>query len=192
MKVIVGLGNPGRKYSKTRHNLGFMVIDDIASSYNIRIDRKGFDALWGEGFIEGEKVILVKPQTYMNLSGKSVSRILKGNKADVSDLIIIADDMDLGLGKIRIRSRGSAGGHKGLKSTIDYIGNVNFIRIRMGIGRPECDEEAEDYVLSPFKKSETSVVTEMMSSAVNAVTTIIKYGITLAMNRFNTRNIRVK
>ena len=188
MKVIVGLGNPGRRYSKTRHNLGFTVLDKLAVTYGIELNKKKFNSLCGEGFIDGEKVMLAKPQTFMNLSGRSVAGILKGKKAEVSDLIIISDDMDLAHGKIRIRSRGSAGGHKGLKSIIDSIGTDSFIRIRMGIGRPENDEESEDYVLSPFRKTEAPVVADMVDASIHAVITIIRDGITSAMNRYNTRN----
>lgn len=188
MKVIVGLGNPGRKYSMTRHNLGFMVLDEIASSYDIKLDRKNYEALLGEGFIEGERVILAKPQTYMNLSGRSVAGILKGKKADVSDLIVISDDMDLATGKIRMRNSGSSGGHKGIKSIIDSLSTDNFIRIRMGIGRPDSGEEAEDYVLSPFSKSEAPVVADVINIGINAVVAIIKGGVTSAMNRYHKKN----
>jgi len=194
VKVIVGLGNPGRRYSKTRHNLGFMVLDRLASIYDIKLNRKGFDSEWGEGYIEGEKVILMKPQTFMNLSGKAVKGMLKKEKAESSDLLIFYDDMDLRLGKIRIRTRGGAGGHKGVRSIIDNLGTDNFIRVRIGIGRPEDNKDAEpctircmaeDYVLSPFKKSEMPLVKEMMLRAVEAGIMIIKDGITSAMNKYN-------
>lgn len=192
MKVIVGLGNPGRRYSKTRHNLGFMVLDKLASIYNIELNKRGFDSIWGEGYIEGEKVILIKPQTFMNLSGKAVEGILKGKKAESSDLLIFCDDMDLEPGKIRIRIRGGSGGHKGLRSIIDNIGTDNFPRIRIGIGRPEDDRDAEDYVLSPFRKPEVPVVEEAILRAAEAAVMIIKDGITAAMNKYNKRNSKLK
>lgn len=188
MKVIVGLGNPGRRYSKTRHNLGFMVIDKLVSIYRIELNRKGFDAIWGKGYIEGEKVILVKPQTFMNLSGNAVKIILNGHKAEFSDLLVIYDDMDLELGKIRVRPRGSPGGHKGIRSIINTIGTDQFSRIRIGIGRQENREEAETYVLSPFKKSEAPAANKAILRATEAVVTIIKDGVTAAMNKYNIRN----
>jgi PTH1 family peptidyl-tRNA hydrolase len=186
--VIAGLGNPGRRYSKTRHNLGFMVLDKLASIYGIKVNKKGFDSHWGEGFIEREKVILTKPQTFMNLSGKAVRSILKGKRMETSDLLILHDDMDIELGKIRIRNRGGSGGHRGLKSIIDVIGTDRFIRIRMGIGRPEDKEEAEAYVLSPFKKSETPIISEAILMAIQASVTVVKDGVIEAMNKYNKRN----
>lgn len=188
MKVIVGLGNPGRKFSKTRHNLGFTVLDKIASLYRIKLNRKGFDAIWGEGLIEGEKVILVKPQTFMNLSGRSVKGILKDKGVEISDLLVLYDDMDLELGKIRVKQGGSAGGHKGIGSVIENLGTDHFTRIRIGIGRPMVKGGAEEYVLSPFSKSEIPIVTESIKRAAEAAVTIIKDGVTAAMNKYNTRN----
>lgn len=188
MKVIVGLGNPGRSYSKSRHNLGFMVIDKLASECGIKLNRKGFYSIWSRGLIVGEKVILAKPQTFMNLSGKAVRSILKGLRAETSDLLIISDDMDIGLGKIRIRHKGSSGGHKGIQSVIDAIGTDRFIRLRIGIGKPEDKEETESYVLRPFKKTEIPSATGAVHVAAEATVTIIKDGITAAMNKYNTRN----
>ncbi len=189
MKVIIGLGNPGRSYSKTRHNLGFMVIDKLASECGIKLNRKGFYSIWSEGLIVGEKVILAKPQTFMNLSGKAVRSILKNLRAETSDLLIISDDMDIGLGKIKIRQKGSSGGHKGIKSVIDAIGTDRFIRLRIGIGKPENKEETESYVLRSFKKTEIPSATESVHMAAEATVTIIKDGVTAAMNRFNIKNL---
>ncbi|MEK6692373.1 MAG: aminoacyl-tRNA hydrolase [Nitrospirota bacterium] len=186
--MIVGLGNPGRKYSKTRHNLGFMVIDNLSSAYGIKVNRKGFDAIWGEGMIEREKVILVKPQTFMNLSGRAVKGIFKSRNFETSDLLVISDDMDLGIGRIRVRQRGGSAGHKGVKSIIDALGTDNFARIRIGIGKSGDREVAEEYVLSPFSKSESPIAKEAVQTAAEASVIIIKDGVAEAMNKYNARN----
>lgn len=183
-KVIIGLGNPGRRFKNTRHNLGFMVIDKLAGIYNIKMNKKGFDAIWGEGEIGGEKVFLAKPQTFMNLSGKAVNSILKGLKVNHSNLLILHDDMDLGLSRIRIRQGGGSGGHKGVKSVIDTLGTDQFIRIRIGIGRP-IGGDAEDYVLSGFSGAELPRVTETILRASQAVVAVIKEGVATAMNKYN-------
>jgi PTH1 family peptidyl-tRNA hydrolase len=188
LKVIVGLGNPGRKYSKTRHNLGFMVIDKLSSAYGIKVNRKGFDAIWGEGMIEQEKVILVKPQTFMNLSGRTVKGIFKSRNFETSGLLVISDDMDLDIGRIRVRQRGSSGGHKGVKSIIDALGTDNFARIRIGIGKSGNREIAEEYVLRPFSKSDSPIAKEAVQTAAEAAVIIIKDGVAEAMNKYNTRN----
>ena len=136
MYLIVGLGNPEEEYSKTRHNMGFNAINKIAEKYNIEVKQRKFQALYGSGIIENEKVILLKPQTYMNLSGNSVKEAIDFYKIDINHLIVIYDDMDIEPGKIKIRKKGSAGGHNGMKSIIQQLGTENFSRIRIGIGRP--------------------------------------------------------
>lgn len=146
MKIITGLGNPGKEYEKTRHNAGFLVIDEIAKELGINVSQKKFKALIGEGFHKGEKVILVKPQTYMNLSGDSVLAIMKYYDAYDEDLLVISDDMDLQVGMIRIRDKGSAGGQKGIKSIIDRLGTQVFSRLRIGIGKSSIIPTI-DYVL---------------------------------------------
>ena len=143
MKIIAGLGNPGAKYAGTRHNVGFSVIDELAERYNIKVDTNKHKALIGKGIIDGEKVILVMPQTYMNLSGESIRAVLDFYKCTPDDLIVVYDDIDLDVGKLRIRERGSAGGHNGMKNIIQHVGSQDFVRVRVGVGhKPENEAEA--------------------------------------------------
>lgn len=137
MKIIVGLGNPGKEYEKTRHNAGFLVLDDVSKALGITIKTKKFKALIGEGFVRTEKVILVKPQTFMNLSGESVRAVMNYYNADIEDLLIISDDMDLAVGNIRLRIKGSSGGQKGIKSIIDALQTQEFLRLKVGIGKSQ-------------------------------------------------------
>lgn len=185
MYIIVGLGNPGRKYKETRHNLGFMCIDYISQSYNITVDKPKFHALIGEGIIEGEKVILVKPQTYMNLSGESVREIKEWYKIEPQNIIIIYDDINLNLGKIRIRQKGSAGGHNGLKSIIFHLNSDEFPRIRVGIKSQENDLELVDFVLSKIPKGEQETIFECIKTVSKAVGYILHDAIDKAMNEYN-------
>ena len=136
MKLIVGLGNPGKQYDKTRHNIGFDVIEKIAEKLNIKLDQAKFKGIYGIGHVEGEKVYLLKPLTYMNLSGESICALMDYFQIDIEDLLVIYDDLDLPVGRIRLRQRGSAGGHNGIKSTIAHVGTQEFNRIRVGINRP--------------------------------------------------------
>lgn len=183
MYIIVGLGNPGAKYEKTRHNVGFMAIDKIASAYNIDVSKLKYKALTGEGKIAQEKVMLVKPQTFMNLSGDSVVEIMNFYKAEHGKLIVIYDDLDIGLGSIRIRKQGSGGTHNGMRSVIGKLGFSDFPRIRIGIGA--ADTDIVDFVIGKFTKSEQGKIDEAVSEVVNAVGTFVKDGIDIAMNRFN-------
>ena len=152
MYIIVGLGNPENEYSNTRHNMGFDTINKIAKQYNIEIYKKNFKGLYGTGIIEGEKVVLLKPQTYMNLSGESVKEILKFYKLDTSNLIIIYDDIDIEKGIIKLRKTGGAGTHNGMKSVIEEIGTEKFPRVRIGIGKPEYKEDMINYVLGKISE----------------------------------------
>jgi len=185
MKVIIGLGNPGSKYDNTRHNVGFDVIDYISQQYNISINKVKFKAIIGEGTIEGQRVILVKPQTYMNLSGESVREIIEWYKIPVGNIIIVFDDIDLNMGKIRVRPKGSSGSHNGMKSVIYQIQNDNFPRIRIGIGRPPEGWDLADYVLSKFGAEDKKIMDESVKNAAKAVASIIKSGADAAMNTFN-------
>lgn len=188
MKLIVGLGNPGREYAATRHNAGFMVIDRLAPDMGVAVEKKMFKALVGQGRIEGEKVVLAKPQTYMNLSGEAVSALLNWYKLTTADLIVIYDDLDLPPGKLRIRSGGGSGGHKGMQSIIQVLGTENFLRVRVGIGRPaEPDFETADYVLSRFGGNEAKEVEEALDLAAEAVRCIVRDGVERAMNLYNKR-----
>ena len=185
MKLVVGLGNPGRKYEPTRHNLGFLVIDRIAAENGATVRRKLCEALVGEWSNNGEKISLVKPQTYMNRSGEAVKCLMRKFGASPEELIVIYDDLDLPFGRIRIRPRGSAGGHRGLLSIIEDIGGAPFYRVRIGIGRPPEGLNAEDYVLEPFSPQEMGDLNDVVSRAAEAVSSLLKDGGERAMERFN-------
>ena len=185
MKIIAGLGNPTREYEGTRHNMGFSAIYQIAYRYNIKMNIARHKALIGTGIIAGEKVMLVMPQTYMNLSGESIGEILRFYKLSPADLIILYDDIDLDVGKLRIRAKGSAGGHNGIKSIIAHIGTETFDRVRIGVGHKPEGWDLADHVLSRFFKEELPVVRDSVSRAADAVEVIISSGIEAAMNKFN-------
>ena len=186
MYIIAGLGNPGKNYVGTRHNMGFEVIDTIASKYNININKEKFKAHFGEGRIGNEKVILVKPQTFMNLSGESIREFVEWYKTEPENLIVIYDDVSLPVGKLRIRPKGSAGGHNGMKSIIYQIQRDVFPRIKVGVGAPQNkDYDLADYVLGRFTKEEVEVLIPVAIKAASAVETIIISGTEKAMAEFN-------
>lgn len=188
MKLIVGLGNPGREYAATRHNAGFLVIDCLAHELGLSVGKKLLRSLTGQGQINGEKVVLAKPQTYMNLSGESVGALLRWYKLTTSDLIVIYDDLDLPPGKLRIRGGGGSGGHKGMQSVIEALGTEDFTRVRIGIGRPRAPEfDPVDYVLSGFSEEEAGEMKEVLAQAVEAVLCIVRDGVERAMNLYNRR-----
>jgi len=186
MYLIAGLGNPGKEYEMTRHNIGFEVIDYLAEQYNIKVNRLKFKALYAEVNIGGEKVFLVKPQTYMNLSGESIREFSAFYKIPAQNIIVINDDISLKAGKIRIRTKGSAGGHNGLKSIIYQLNTDEFPRIKVGVGAPEhAEHDLADFVLGRFKKDEIPVLEDAIIRSAKAAETIIKQGADVAMNRFN-------
>lgn len=188
MKIIAGLGNPTKEYEGTRHNIGFSVIDKLADKYNISMNEKKHKAICGKGMIEGEKVILLKPQTYMNLSGESVVDAVNFYKVDPEeDVIIIYDDIDLDVGKLRIRAKGSAGGHNGMKNIIAHLGTQVFPRIRVGVGAKPKDWDLADYVLGRFPKEELPEIETGRETACEAVKIIVSQGVEAAMNRINGR-----
>lgn len=182
MKLIVGLGNPGRAYAHTRHNVGFDVIDLFAKRRKVRVLSRGNRALFGTFEHYGEQIMLVKPQTYMNDSGSAVGSIVRGRHLDPSDILVVYDDMDLPLGKIRIRPSGSSGGHKGMNSIIHSINSTDFPRIRIGIGH---QGEAIDHVLSRFNRRDRAVIDETIKSAADALDMILEEGLEAAMNVYN-------
>lgn len=184
MFCLIGLGNPGRQYSQTRHNAGFLVIDRIADEAKIKLNQKRFQAVYGKGLVNGEQVILAKPQTFMNLSGEAVGPIINYYRIPLEQVLIICDDLDLPLGSIRIRLSGSAGGHKGLSSIINTIGNRAIPRLRVGIGRPD-EETVVNYVLAPFSNDQTSEFKASIIRAAQAGITFVTDGAHAAMNRFN-------
>ena len=186
MYIIVGLGNPDRQYQNTRHNIGFDVIDAIADKNHITVGERKHRALIGKGFVGGQKVVLVKPQTYMNLSGESVREVIDFYKVDEkSELIVISDDVSLDVGQIRIRKRGSAGGHNGLKNIILHLGHDEFHRVRMGVGEKPQGYDLVDYVLGRFPKEEREIMDESAKRAADAVEMMITDGADAAMNRYN-------
>ena len=186
MYLVAGLGNPGKQYDMTRHNIGFHTIDYIADELGVKIKKLKYKAIYGECDINGEKVLLVKPQTYMNLSGESISEFVKFFKIPTENVIIISDDIALETGRIRIRKKGSAGGHNGLKNIIYMLNSENFNRIRIGVGAPtHPDYDLKDFVLGRFTKDEIPVLEESIIKSYKAVVEIIKRGADSAMNKFN-------
>ena len=185
MKIIVGLGNPGEKYSKTRHNVGFRAVLNLAKEFLIKAEELKCHSLLGEDFIGDEKIVLAQPITYMNNSGKAVYSLIEHYNADLEDLIIIYDDLDLDVGKIRIKKSGSSGGHNGLKSIINRLGSNDFSRIRIGIGRPLENMNIADYVLGYFTAEEEKIINESLVDVVDVVKLIKNESIEIAMNRYN-------
>jgi len=193
MKLIVGLGNPGRGYANNRHNAGFVCLNHFARSQGIRFDKKQSKARIGSGEVVGSKVVVAKPQTYMNRSGRSVSLLVKKFNISLDNLIVIHDDLDLPLSKIRIRQGGSSGGHKGVSSIITELGSQDFIRIRVGVGRPVKNEgptefsedEIISYVLSDFTPDEKQTITQIIPRVSEAILCLFTEGPVVAMNRYN-------
>lgn len=182
--LIVGLGNPGNNYADTRHNLGFMAADNFAARSEIKFSKKGYGALRGEGSFLSRKIIVAKPQTYMNLSGNSVLALLKKYSLKPSDILVVCDDFSLPIGKIRLRARGSSGSHNGLASIIENIG-TEFWRLRVGIGTPPPYKDSADYVLERFTKAEKELIEPVILQATEAVEVFIEEGPEKAMSRFN-------
>lgn len=188
MFIIAGLGNPGREYENTRHNIGFLVIDDIAKKYQITMLERKHKAVIGKGYIDGHKVILVKPLTYMNQSGESIRQAADYYKVDVTtQLVVVSDDISLDVGQLRIRKKGSAGGHNGLKNIILHLGSENFIRIRMGVSDKPQGYDLKDYVLGHFTDKEKKVLEETSGKAAEAIRMILQGDVDGAMNRYNTK-----
>ncbi len=185
MKLIIGLGNPGLAYAGTRHNVGFKVINKVAKLIGIEIKGRRYQSRMGEGKISGHEVILAKPMTYMNLSGVAVELLVRNFKASPLDLLVVYDDVSLELGKLRIRKKGSAGGHNGIKSIIEKLANEEFARMRIGIGTPPPEVSFRNYVLSPFTDEENEVIEQVIEKAAEAVICIIEEGIDAAMNKYN-------
>ena len=185
MYVIAGLGNPGREYEGTRHNVGFMTLDALADKYNIDVREKAFKGLIGKGVIEGNKVILVKPQTYMNSSGESIRAAADYYKVDPEDILIVYDDISLAPGQLRIRAKGSAGGHNGIKSIIAHLGTQEFPRVKVGVGEKPARMDLADYVLGHFSKEEQATMDDAVKEAADAVCEIVNVGIAQAMNDHN-------
>jgi PTH1 family peptidyl-tRNA hydrolase len=188
LKLIVGLGNPGKRYEETRHNIGFKVVSALAERYNIRLSRKAFSSIVGGGSVFGEEVTLALPQTYMNNSGEAVRALVSRKRAGIKDLLVVCDDVNLSLGIIRLRENGSAGGHNGLASIIEHLDSGDFARIRVGIGRDTQSPRLSGYVLSQFRKEEMQVLETAIDRAVDCCAAWIKDGTDRAASIFNQKN----
>ena len=189
MRLIVGLGNPGAQYENTRHNAGFMVLDEVAGKFGIPVDKNKFDVRYGRGCIENHAVMLAKPMAYMNRSGWPVQKLAAYYKINSRDLIVVHDDIDLAFGRLKIKEKGGHGGHKGLKSIINAVGEDEFVRLRIGVGRSETGGDVSDHVLGPFLKGEAKQLDAVLDLARDAVVTILTEGSRVGMNRFNKKNL---
>lgn len=185
MKLIAGLGNPGRSYSRHRHNVGFMVVDELATRHGISVGKKSFGALSGNGAFAGESVILAKPQKYMNLSGEPVATLLGYYKLDADSLIVVHDDIDIECGRIKIARGAGHGGHNGIRSIIDALGHKEFTRVRVGVGRPPEEIDGADYVLAPISGDQKVVMEKAIGNAADAVEMIIGKGVLAAQQEFH-------
>ena len=183
--MLLGYGNPGKEYEKTRHNLGFMVLDRVAEKLNVNIEKEKLSGVLGDARANGEKLLLVKPTTYMNLSGNCVAEVLNFYKAHPQDLIVIYDDIDIDIGKIRIKPSGSPGTHNGMRNITNKIGTNDFIRVRVGSGKPQNGQNLADFVLGEFKREEIDDINKAIISAAEAVVEIINNGVHSAMNKYN-------
>jgi peptidyl-tRNA hydrolase, PTH1 family len=183
-RLVVGLGNPGREYAHSRHNVGFLVVDALALKQGVRFSHRWSRAQVAVGCIGGHRIALAKPQTYMNLAGESVRSLLDKLGVDHASLLVVADDIDLPLGRVRLRERGSSGGHRGIQSVIDRLGTQEFARLKLGVGRPD-PSDAADYVLGEFGSAEDEALRGMIARAIEAVESAISEGVSAAMNRHN-------
>jgi PTH1 family peptidyl-tRNA hydrolase len=188
MYLIFGLGNPGSRYQFTRHNIGFMVLEKIAAQWEVELKQKSFDALWNRGKIAGKNVLLAMPQTYMNLSGNAVRELLAYFKVDKSNLIVVHDDLDLRFGTVRLKNGGGDAGHKGLKSITTCLGSADYMRVRIGIGKPSDKSRVEDYVLERFRSEESVTLEQIIQSASEAAAEIVTSGVQQAMAKYHAKN----
>ncbi|PKN36916.1 MAG: aminoacyl-tRNA hydrolase [Deltaproteobacteria bacterium HGW-Deltaproteobacteria-2] len=187
LHLIVGLGNPGNRYKLTRHNIGFMVLEKLATRWEVDLKHKSFDALWNRGKIAGKNVILAMPQTYMNLSGNAVRRLLAYFKGDVNELIVIHDDLDLPFGTVRLKTGGGNAGHKGLISIATCLGSVDFMRVRLGIGKPADKSRIESYVLEKFETEDSELLESIIQLAAEAAADIVTSGMQQAMAKYHVK-----
>jgi PTH1 family peptidyl-tRNA hydrolase len=187
--LIIGLGNPGKRYELTRHNIGFMVLEKLAAQLEIELKQKSFNSLWGKGTIAGNNVLLAQPQTFMNLSGTAVRQLQSFFKTDISNLIVIHDDLDLPFGAIRLKAGGGTAGHKGLASIESNLGTSEFTRVRLGIGKPVDKSRIEGYVLEPFRKEEQIALPELLQWAADASAEVVLNGLQKAIGKYQTKNI---
>lgn len=185
LKLVIGLGNPGKEYAMTRHNAGFMVVERLADAFRISMDKNKFDTIYGKGKIQAKDVMLAKPQAFMNRSGSPVQKLAGFYRISCEDMLIIHDDIDLAFGRIKIKEKGGDGGHKGIKSIKDAFGGGNFTRLRIGIGRSEAGADVVNHVLGRFNPEEKALLDKIIATAMDAVLTILCEGAKEGMNRFN-------
>ncbi len=191
VRLVVGLGNPGNTYKRTRHNVGFMVVDQISEAFSIALVKQKFDTVFGRGFVDGVEVVLAKPMAFMNRSGPQVQKIARYYRILSEDMLVVHDDIDLAFGRIKIKEKGGDGGHKGVRSIIDAFGGGGFTRLRIGVGRPESAISAADHVLGRFKSDEKKVLDQIITATRDAVVTILCKGAKEGMNRFNDKRIAI-
>ena len=189
MKLIAGLGNPGSRYQYSRHNMGFLVLDRLAETGGIALNQTKFEACFGRGIIAGHPALLIKPQSYMNLSGEAVRKFFDYFRIEIQDVIVVHDDLDLPFGTIRLKADGGPGGHRGLMSVIDHVGSADFSRVRLGIGKPDRREMVEGYVLSSFSPDETSQLPRVVGKAAEMLTEMLSTGIESAMCKYHGKTI---
>lgn len=189
LRMVVGLGNPGEAYAKTRHNAGFMVVDKISDDFSIALEKRKFDARFGIGVINDVKIVLAKPMAYMNRSGPQIQKIAGYFRILCEDILVVHDDIDLVFGRLKIKEKGGDGGHRGVRSIIDAFGGGDFTRLRIGVGRPDAERGASDYVLGKFSLEERKVLSQIITSAKDAIVTILCKGTKEGMNRFNNKRI---
>jgi peptidyl-tRNA hydrolase, PTH1 family len=185
VKLIVGLGNPGKEYAMTRHNAGFIVVDKLAEAFRISIDKNKFDVIYGKGKIKGNDIMLAKPQAFMNRSGSPVRKLAGFYRISCEEMLIIHDDIDLAFGRIKVKEKGGDGGHKGIRSIKDAFGGGNFTRLRIGIGRSEAGADVVDHVLGRFNPEEKALLDKIIATAMDAALTILCESAKEGMNRFN-------
>lgn len=185
MKLIAGLGNPGRSYSRHRHNVGFAVLDLLSQRHDIKMQRRSFGALTGSGVIESQAVVLAKPQTFMNLSGESVASLAGYYKIDVGDIMVVHDDIDIGFGHLKIAKDSGHGGHNGIRSILESLNDAGFVRVRVGVGRPPQNVDPASYVLSPFLEGQQKEVGSLIESAADAVEMLISKGLAAAQQKYH-------
>jgi peptidyl-tRNA hydrolase, PTH1 family len=191
LRLVVGLGNPGETYSKTRHNAGFMVVDKVSDAFSIALEKQKFDTRFGIGSVDGVRIVLAKPMAYMNRSGPQVQNIAGYFRILCEDMLVVHDDIDLAFGRLKIKEKGGDGGHKGVRSIIDAFGRGDFTRLRIGVGRPDAKNDAADYVLGKFTLEERKVLSQIITAAKDAIVTILCKGTKEGMNRFNDKRILI-
>ncbi len=191
MKLIVGLGNPGRSYQDTRHNVGFMIADKIAGDFGISFSKKKFDTVYARGLIEDNEILLVKPLAYMNRSGPPVQQLARYYRIQSKDMLVIHDDIDLAYGRLKIKEKGGHGGHNGIRSLIDAFGGGDFLRLRIGVGRSETGSDVTGHVLGKFSAQQIQFLDRIIKNARNAVVTILSHGTKVGMNLFNGKDLKI-